>query len=198
MDLGDIYRFSKDLGKIDFVKLVHESAGHDMIRYDPTDEIHKTVLDKMSDALNTFVKSSRRATRFTGNRVNDIGSTLEETIMQEMKKVGLDSKKLSGSGYPDLMITHCELDVYVEMKSSSVKNGNVNHRLFYYTSGKKITVDAIHLLLQIALTEEKDKIWIVDNWTLRDLYDLKVGLKAEFNANQRDFDSLGSIASGLR
>ena len=198
MDLSKIYKFSKDLGKVDFSELVKSSSGFEIIPTDLKKPEHVTVVDLLVKALNNFVASSRKATRFTGNRVNDIGSALEETIRQEVLKVGMNAGKLKGSGYPDLVITHNDLTVYVEMKSSGTKNKDtVNHRLFYYTSGKKIKTNAIHLLLQIDLTEEKDKIWIVDGWILRDLIKLKVGLKSEFNANQKNFDELDTISSSV-
>lgn len=196
MDLSEIYKFSKDLGRVDFSELVKCSSNFKIIPVSMKNPEHKTIIDLLVKALNNFVKSNRKATRFTGNRVNDIGSALEETIRQEILKVKMNAEKLKGSGYPDLMITHNGLTVYVEMKSSGTKNKDtVNHRLFYYTSGKKIKTDAVHLLLQIDLTEEKDKIWIVDGWTLRDLIKLKVGLKSEFNANQKDFSLLDTISS---
>ena len=196
MDLGKFYTSSKELGKIDFSKLVHDSSTFKIIPVDMNDADHKTAITLLGKALNNFVNFSRKATRFTGNRVNDIGSALEETIQQEISKVGLKAEKSKGSGYPDLIIKYGNLMIYVEMKSSGTKKKyEVNHRLFYYTSGKKIKTDALHLLLQIELTEVKDKIWIVDSWVLRDLAKLKVGLKSEFNANQKDFDMLGSISS---
>ena len=198
MDLGELYKFSKGLGKVDFSELVACSTDHKIIRYDGDDPKHRELLHNLTKALDNFVKSSRKATRFTGNRINDIGSALEETITQEIRKVSLESEKMAGSGYPDLLVMAGDLPVYVEVKSSSTKGTGhkVNHRLFYYSTGKKIKMDALHLLLQIDLSEEQNKIWIVDGWTLRDLYGLKVGAKSEFNANQKDCEALGKLGSG--
>lgn len=193
---ADVYSLSKRLGKVDFNELVECSSGYKVIRYDKDDTEHQRLLLNLTKALNNFVQTSRKAVRFVGNRINDIGSNLEETITQEMRKVNLDSDKLPVSGYPDLLVKCGSLRAYMEVKSSSMKDKKVNHRLFYYTSGKKVKLDALHLLLQIRLSEERDKTWIVDDWTLRDLFSLKVGLKSEFNANQKDFDELGVLSSG--
>jgi hypothetical protein len=57
-------------------------------------------------------------------------------------------------------------------------------------------LDAHHLLLQIQIIEEADKYWKVASWELRDLYNLKVGLKTEWNANQGDFDDAGLLVKG--
>ena len=151
MDLGELYKFSKGLGKVDFSELVACSTDHKIIRYDGDDPKHRELLHNLTKALDNFVKSSRKATRFTGNRINDIGSALEETITQEIRKVSLESEKMAGSGYPDLLVMAGDLPVYVEVKSSSTKGTGhkVNHRLFYYSTGKKIKMDALHLLLQI-------------------------------------------------
>lgn len=195
MKLGEIYEFTKKLGKVNFSQLVKASSGFDIIPIDLKNSDDKKLVDELTKALNNFVTSTRKATRFTGNRVNDIGSALEETVRQEILKTGLQVETLKGSGYPDLVVKKDNKITYIELKSSGTKQKEaVNHRLFYYTSGKKIKANAHHLLLQIELTEEKDKIWIVDSWTLRDLTNLQVSLKSEFNANQKDFDALGSIA----
>ena len=197
MELEEIYNFSKKLGKVKFSDLVKHSSGFNIIPIDLTDKLHSEIINKLKLALENFVKTTRKATRFTGARVNDIGSTLENTITEEMRKTDLGVTKLSLSGYPDLIIEYKTTTAYLELKSSGNKNkAGTQHRLFYYTSGKKITKNAPHLLLQIELTEVKDKIWAVDSWVLRDLSGLIVSLKTEFNANQKNFDNLGILAEG--
>ena len=175
LDISDIYGFSKGLGKIDFHELVARDTGHPIIQYNASNTTHCDLLRNLSKVLNNFVRTSRKATRFTDNRINDIGSALEETITQEIRKMNLQSEKILGTGYPDLSVSSNDLLAYVEIKSSSIKSrgGSVNHRLFYYSTSKKIKVNALHLLLQIDLSEEQDKIWIVDGWVLRDLFGLK-------------------------
>ena len=194
-NLGDAYEFAKSLGAVDFSKLVRCTSEHKIIQYNPDNPSHALMLKNLTKALNNFVKYTRKATRFTGNRINDIGSALEETVTQEIRKVNLHSEKMGGSGYPDLLVTSGDLSAYVEIKSSGIKKkGTINHRMFFYTSGKKVERDALHLLLQIELSEERDRMWIVDSWTLRDLHDLKVRLKTEFNANHKDCKALGSLS----
>lgn len=195
LNLKEIYEFSKKLGKVKFSDLVKESSGFEMIPLDNGED--NEILEELIKALNNFVKSTRKATRFTGSRVNDIGTALEETITQEILKTKLKVTKLGTSGYPDLCVYYKNKVTYIELKVSGNKNKKqTHHRLFYYTSGKKIISDARHLLLQIELTEEQNKIWIVDSWVLRDLSKLQVQLKTEFNANQQSFDLLGELASG--
>lgn len=197
LSLNEIYDFSKNLGEVNFSDLVKESSEHKLIPFDSTNKDDKITLKELTDGLNNFVISAKKATRFTGARVNDVGTELKETITQEIGKTKLKIFKIKGQGYPDFCVYNGEIPTYIELKvSGNKKKKETHHRLFYYTSGKKIIVEARHLLLQMELTEEKDKVWIVDSWKLRDLAKMKVSLKTEFNANQQSFDSLGEIASG--
>jgi len=81
---------------------------------------------------------------------------------------------------------------YLEIKISS-KTKRDRFRTFYYTSGKKITSDTRHILLGLLVTEESDKYWKIENWTLTDLSKLKVCLKPEFNASNIDIYTTESI-----
>lgn len=102
-----------------------------------------------------------------------------------MNKGSLTVKKLGKTGYPDIEILHAGRTVYLEMKTSSVSEGS-SLRYFYYTNGGKIKCDAIHLLLDISVTEESPRYWKIEKWALSDLSKLKVRLKCEFNATKSD------------
>jgi hypothetical protein len=124
--------------------------------------------------------------RFFGNRINEVSRAIENELVEEIRKTGLKPKMLPTMGYPDIELIdqHGRL-TYLEVKiSSSVKRSSL--RSFYYTTGKKIKTDARHLLLGLLITEEKDKYWKIEEWTLTDLSKLNVQLKAEFNASNID------------
>jgi hypothetical protein len=123
---------------------------------------------------------------------------MENGIVEEMKKTKLlKPTELGSSGYPDLYVEYNKQKIYIELKTSAQKKKKeTNHRLFYFTSGKKINCDAHHLLLQVQIEEEVDKYWQVVSWQLRDLYNLKVGLKTEWNANHQDFVDSGLLVEG--
>ena len=122
---------------------------------------------------------------------------MEGAIVEEMKKTTLNPVKLGSSGYPDLLIVLDGKTSYLELKTSAQKNKKgTHHRLFYFTSGKKIKADAHHLLLQIQISKDMETIWKVEYWELRDLYKLNVGLKTEWNANQADFNNAGLLLQG--
>lgn len=135
--------------------------------------------------------------RYQGDRANDVGKNMESGIIEEMKKTRLKPTQLTSSGYPDLYVEYNLQKIYIELKTSAQKKKKeTQHRLFYFTSGKKITCDAHHLLLQLQIEEESGKYWKVVSWQLRDLYNLRVGLKTEWNANNRDFEEAGLIVEG--
>jgi hypothetical protein len=148
--------------------------------------------------MNNFLISTRKAKmRYEGDRANDVGKNMESGIIEEIKKSKLLPTQLGSSGYPDLYVEYKEQKIYIELKTSAQKKKrDTHHRLFYFTSGKKITCDAHHLLLQVQIEEVKDKIWQVVSWQLRDLYNLKVALKTEWNANHQDFVDAGLLVEG--
>lgn len=94
------------------------------------------------------------------------------------------------SGYPDLRIEHepTGLVVYLDPKLFEKKNRASSLRTFYYTpktSSSKIREDAVHFLLGFA-HDGKDGAWTFSGWDLVDLSKLEVGLKAEFQASNRE------------
>lgn len=193
-----VFGLTKSIGRRPFPEVLTASCGHRIIPIDPANPDDKRLVDAVTKAMRDFLKvSARSGVRYRGNRANDVGKQLEPTIIEEMRKANLSPTPLGGSGYPDLSLEFEGKKVYVELKTSSQKKKHeTHHRLFYFTSGKKIKTDAHHLLLQVQIDEEKDKYWKVESWQLRDLADLVVGLKTEWNANYADFEGTRLLSEG--
>lgn len=193
-----ISQLPAELKKCSFSEVLAGVCDHHILPIDRTNAEDVKLLDTIKKAMDNFMKASRKSeTRYKASRANEAGSKMESAIVEEMKKTSLNPEKLGSSGYPDLHITLDGQTSYIELKTSAQKNRKgTHHRLFYFTSGKKIKMDAHHLLLQIQIAEEADKYWKVSSWELRDLYNLKVGLKTEWNANQSDFDNAGLLVKG--
>lgn len=193
-----ISQLPAELKKCSFSDVLVGVCAHRILPIDRTNEEDVKLLDTIKKAMDNFMKASRKSeTRYKAGRANEAGSKMESAIVEEMKKTSLNPEKLGSSGYPDLLIKLDGQTSYIELKTSAQKNRRgTHHRLFYFTSGKKIKMDAHHLLLQIQIVEEADKYWKVSSWELRDLYNLKVGLKTEWNANQSDFDNAGLLVKG--
>jgi hypothetical protein len=123
--------------------------------------------------------------RYQGDRINEVGKRIEDALVHEIDKQPLTVKRLPKSGYPDIEISHADHTTYLEIKTSAVK-GKSGFRYFYYTNVDKIKANARHLLLDVSVTQETARYWMIDKWALRDLSKLNVRLKNEFNASKSD------------
>ena len=195
INIEEVFALPKEIGKQKFRNILEQSCKYKIIKVDPDSPDDKKIIISITKAMNNFLDSTRKGgVRYTGNRANDVGKKMETGIIEEMKKTALKPTSLGASGYPDLYVEYNSQKIYIELKTSAQKDKpNTHHRLFYFTSGKKITCDAHHLLLQIQIIEESPKYWRVVSWQLRDLYNLKVGLKTEWNANDADFEAAGVL-----
>jgi hypothetical protein len=184
--LQKVFGLSRELGRVHFPLVVKLSTGYDVIPINISNRLGKTFIDTLGGILKKFLKTSASTrSRYQGNRVNEVGRRIEETIVNEMNKLPLSVTRLGKTGYPDIEISYQDLISYLEMKTSSVKEKS-GFRYLYYTSGDKIKNNARHLLLDIAVTEENPGYWKVDQWRLSDLSRLTVRLKNEFNASKTD------------
>lgn len=195
--LKDVFRLKKKVGTVHFSKVVFESAGHMVIPIRSKEPEDRALIKHLSYALNNFLKLTEKSgSRFTGARINDVGKKLENQIVEEIRKTPLIVEKLGQSGYPDFEIKQKQRITYLEIKTTgNIRKEQTHHRMFYYSSGKKIAYDARHLLLQIQMEEEASKYWKVVSWEIRDLSKLKLNLKTEFNASFADFEKTPLLIS---
>jgi hypothetical protein len=94
------------------------------------------------------------------------------------------------SGYPDLRVVHEPSGEVFYLDPKLVEDGSWNStlRTFYFEPKDetlKITDDAVHLLAGIG-HDGKDGAWTFTGFKLVDLSTLKVRLKAEFQASNKD------------
>jgi hypothetical protein len=94
------------------------------------------------------------------------------------------------TGYPDLRIVHQASGDVFYLDPKLVEDGSRDSTLrsFYFEPKDetlKITDDAVHLLAGIG-HDGKDGAWTFTGYQLVDLSDLKVRLKAEFQASNRE------------
>ncbi len=108
------------------------------------------------------------------------------------------------SGYPDLKITDLESKLIFYLDPKLVEQGSAEStfRTFYFEPKNetlKINDDAVHLLCGIE-HDGKDRLWTFTAWRLVDLSDLRVRLKAEFQASNADLyqKSVLSLPNSVR
>lgn len=134
-------------------------------------------------------------------RINEGSRFFEEGLMGKLNAVeGLScevpltrSGVAQRSGYPDLRVVDEESGEVFYLDPKLVEEGSVgsSFRTFYFEpKGEtlKITDDAVHLLVGI---EHDGKVgeWNFLRWRVVDLSKLRVRLKAEFQASNRDLYS---------
>ena len=180
--------------EISFKDVLETTSGYKLHSVNLQQKEDKELVETLTNSCNNFLAlCNKTKRRFFGTRINEVSKAIENELVEEIKKTGLIPKILSAQGYPDIELQDRYDRVnYLEVKISS-KRELSGFRTFYYTSGKKIENDARHLLLGLLITEESDKYWKIEEWTLTDLSKLKVSLKAEFNAGNKDIYTKESI-----
>lgn len=153
---------------------------------DLTNDYDKNLISNLKQKLLGSLRAIEKSGQyFRGNRINDVGSQIETYFVRDLNTPPFTVRQLVQKGYPDIEITFNGESVYVELKTSGVKEES-SYRYFYYSTGSKIKKTSRHILLSI-LAESTDRgYWTVKSFIISDLSRLKVRLKAEFNASKRD------------
>jgi hypothetical protein len=183
VDLKDIFRLKKQVGKVPFSDVVRESSGFEIIPVNDDDAEDAELLRHLRYSLASFIRLTEKAEqRFRGNRINEVGRRFENMIVEEVKKTPIEIRKLGASGYPDFELKQRKDRItYLEIKSTANPKADLStFRAFYYSSGRKIQADARHLLVKVQMEEEANKYWKVLAWELRDLSTFSIQLKTEF------------------
>jgi len=178
---------SELLKNVALPELIEATSSYRVIPLNTNNKEDKELYDSLTRAADNLIKICQKTRRrFQGNRINEVGIAIEEEFVQELRKTNLTPKLLVNKGYPDMEVDdQYGRKTYLESKATS-KRWDDTFRSFYYSTGKKITTDARHLLIGWKIEEENDKYWKVLDWKIVDLYYLKLGLKSEFNASNKD------------
>lgn len=117
---------------------------------------------------------------FTGLRVNEISNRLEAELRV---RLGGEIPEGKMAGYPNILIERGGKSYYIEVKLTDISRLNSRLRAFYYEPAElaKVKRDAWHILVGFI---HKNKI--VHGFKIVDLSKIKVALKNEFNADNRE------------
>jgi hypothetical protein len=172
--LDSVFGLSIKLGRVPFSTVVKRSTGFDVIPINLQNSCDRMLINTLNKIFKEFLKTciSTRS-RYQGDRINEVGKRIEDALVHELDKQPLTVKRLPKSGYPDIEISHADHITYLEMKTSAVKEKS-GFRYFYYTNVDKIKANARHLLLDISVTQETPRYWMIDEWALSDLSKLNV------------------------
>ena len=175
------------LDKVSFKDVLELTSPYKLHPIDLNQEDDKELIESLVTSCKSLLALATKVRRrYEGARINEVSKSIENELVEEIRKTGLGTRILSAQGYPDIELKDKHHRItYLEVKVSGKKE-KTGFRAFYYSSAKKITSDARHLLLGLGLTKESVNYWKIEEWNLTDLSKLDVHLKAEFNASNID------------
>ncbi len=196
-----IRKFLQPLNDIPYSVAIKALTGCEVLSFDLSYKENKELLHLLKKAAQ---KAGERARQegIRASRPNEAGNYIEVFVIEALKEVGLEadrprtrSGKRKVVGYPDIeVIDKSGRVVYLDCKTYSPTTMNQTFRTFYFSPSEdpKITRDAFHLLLSFELVEQEidgQTLFIPVSWQLYTLEKLKVQVKHEFNASNRDIYS---------
>lgn len=193
-----IRKFLNPLRDIPFSVVIKSLTGCEVLPFDAQDEGNAAFLQKLERAAHSAgVEAHRRGIRT--NRPNEAGNRIEPYVLEALSDQGLPAErpraksgKRKAAGYPDLELKDPSGKVaYLDCKTYAAKSRGQTFRTFYLSPSDdpKITTDAFHLLLSFELEEMTDagqRVFVPVSWHLYTLHRLRLQLKYEFNANNRE------------
>jgi hypothetical protein len=191
-----ISEFLKPLRNIPFPIAIKALTGFKVLTFEAKE--NKELLDLLIKASHLGGQRAFKEGIFTV-RPNEAGNQIEPFVMEALREVGLNADKpLSKSGirkvagYPDIEVRDKSGQIiYIDCKTYNTKTKDQTFRTFYFSPSKdpKITKDAFHLLIsfELDMAERKEKrVFVPISWQIYTLDKLKVQVKHEFNASNKD------------
>jgi hypothetical protein len=183
-----------------FADVVKAASGKSVIALDAQNPAHQRITAAIDLALKESIEElSRPASPVRSQRrINEASRFFEDLLLEKINRIeGLRCEfpptkdgAIQRSGYPDLKITDVATGTiaYLDPKLIEASSLRSTFRTFYYepkAGTAKINDDAIHLLCGIE-HDGKQGAWTFQRYHLVDLSQLRVRLKAEFQASNAD------------
>lgn len=193
-----IKKFLEPIKNIPFSVCIKSLFGHEVISFDLTLEENKTLLESLVRAAKLAGENAFKEGIFT-RRPNEAGNQMEPFVLDALRNIGLKAEKpvsksgrIKTAGYPDIEIVDMfGRTIYLDCKTYNSKTKDQSFRTFYFSPSQdpKITKDAFHILISFELTTGERKgrsAFIPISWQIYTLEKLKVQIKHEFNASNRE------------
>ncbi len=203
MDLPRIIRWLLEdpsrLEGIPFPEVIAATTGHRVLPLDANDAVDAAIVKHVrTTALAVMATLNAADSPLKGlRRINEASKFFEDHLVKALNNAEftctfpLTAKgDVQRSGYPDLQLVHraSARITYLDPKLFEKSGRASTLRTFYFEPrGKtnKVTQDAHHLLLGFA-HDGKDGAWQFLSLDVIDVFHLKVRLKAEFEASNKD------------
>ncbi|HLS27832.1 MAG TPA: hypothetical protein VK041_04225 [Opitutales bacterium] len=188
--------------EIPFADLIEAVSGKTVLPVDLNDPTTATILQVISEKADILIDelNDPRHPIHSVGRINEISGHIEDFLREKLDSADrfrcefprTADGKFQRSGYPDLRLIHKASGriFYIDPKVHAAGSEQSSFRTFYFEpkiETNKILDNASHLILGIAHGGRRaDGSWHFLRWRLIDLSTLRVRLKAEFQAGNRD------------
>lgn len=196
--IGWLLEDGRELKDIDFSEVLTATTGKKILPVDadadqPWLDRLGLVLDKTLAKLNDPAHPIHAAAR-----INEASRFIEDELLAECNRqpgwtCGIPTTQTGGeqrSGYPDIrLVLEDGSVVYLDPKLFALESKSSTLRTFYYepkTTTSKVRDDARHLLVGVGHNSGAGGQLHFEEWDLVDISRLKVQLKAEFQASNKD------------
>jgi len=195
-----IGKFLKPIEGIPFHIAIKALYGHEVIPLDLQDNKDIELIESLSKTAQTAGESANRRGIFR-NRPNEVGNDIEKFVRDALRNIGFRPETpmttrgtRKAVGYPDIYFKDkYGRHVYLECKTYNKANINTTQRAFYFSPAEedqsKIIYDAPHIVMSFEIKQIQRggrRCYIPMAWKLVSIHSMKVGVKHEFNASNRD------------
>jgi len=208
-----LFEEGQKLEEIPLSLLIETATEKSVIPIDPTDPKTLQILETIGSEAEELLRELNNPDHpiHSVGRINEVSGHIEDYLQQKLDALdgfSCDFPKTAGgriqrSGYPDLRLVENSTGhvFYIDPKLYATGSERSSFRSFYFEpklETSKILDDASHLILGIAHGGRRpDGSWHFLRWRLVDVSSLKVRLKAEFQAGNRDlYRADSTVAEG--
>lgn len=173
---GFFQTIMKRIRNVPFGYVIKMTTGCEVI---PLSDSDKRVINEVYSAAKGVLEEAREED-YGDLRPNEISNRLEDKLRTKLQGTIPENKV---AGYPNIMIERGGKTYYVEVKLAEEGQLDSSFRTFYYEPVElaKVTRDASHIM--VGFIHRKKSII---GFKLVDLSKIKVNLKSEFNANNKE------------
>lgn len=195
-----IGKFLKPIEGIPFHIAIKALYKHKVLPLDLDDEKDSQLISDLSQAAQIACENANRTGIFR-NRPNEVGNDIEGFVRDALKDFGFNPETpmtvdgiRKAVGYPDIYFKDkYGRHIYLECKTYNKANINTTQRAFYFSPAKerqsKIIYDAPHIVMSFEIKQIQRggrRCYIPVAWKLVSIHSMKVNVKHEFNASNRD------------
>jgi hypothetical protein len=125
------------LDKVSFKDVLELTSPYKLHPINLSQEVDRELIECLVTSCKSLLAlATKTRRRYQGARINEVSKSIENELVEEIRKTGLITRILSAQGYPDIELKDKHNRVtYLEVKISSTKE-KTGFRTFYYSNGK--------------------------------------------------------------